>query len=475
MSGGCTFETRCMVKMYWGAIGDLGYCRAAAPPPAPARGRRASGAAGARGRRRRGRAHDAADLRARRRGARRLARRRLPRRRAARLLGLGLGARASAPRWPARWPSTSSTSRRRAGSRSARARTGSRSSSSSSPRSWPARWPSRRARGPARPTSAAARPTSPPRWRGCCCAAGACEEALPLVAAPPGPGARAAVGRARAALRRGRRRGASPSRCASTRGRSGRCSCPRALSEAVLHRLQRRVVPALEALLAAALERDELLGDAVETARAAPLRRPEDRAAARRLARPALPADRDPRRRRRARLAGAHRGRAPRARRRRRHRGDPALAPRSTTCSTSRGWRRTPPSRGASGRSVERGARGRRRRPRRCPRARSGSRSTPTSRRSAPTPPSSSARSRTCSRTRAATRGGHPVSVRARAVGRRVLVRVVDRGPGIPSRAARPDLRALLPRRAPSAPGTAAPGSGWRSRAASSRPTAARV
>jgi two-component system, OmpR family, sensor histidine kinase KdpD len=28
--------------------------------------------------------------------------------------------------------------------------------------------------------------------------------------------------------------------------------------------------------------------------------------------------------------------------------------------------------------------------------------------------------------------GGHPVSVRARDVGRRVLVRVVDRGPGIP-------------------------------------------
>ncbi len=41
---------------------------------------------------------------------------------------------------------------------------------------------------------------------------------------------------------------------------------PASLSEAVLHRLQRRVVPQLEALLAAALERDELLGDAVETA-----------------------------------------------------------------------------------------------------------------------------------------------------------------------------------------------------------------
>ena len=29
--------------------------------------------------------------------------------------------------------------------------------------------------------------------------------------------------------------------------------------------------------------------------------------------------------------------------------------------------------------------------------------------------------------------GGHPVSLRARAVGQRVVVRVVDRGPGIPS------------------------------------------
>ena len=29
--------------------------------------------------------------------------------------------------------------------------------------------------------------------------------------------------------------------------------------------------------------------------------------------------------------------------------------------------------------------------------------------------------------------GGHPVSVRARAVGPRIIVRVVDRGPGIPS------------------------------------------
>ena len=32
--------------------------------------------------------------------------------------------------------------------------------------------------------------------------------------------------------------------------------------------------------------------------------------------------------------------------------------------------------------------------------------------------------------------GGHPVSVRARAVGARILVRIVDRGPGVPGRRA---------------------------------------
>ena len=41
--------------------------------------------------------------------------------------------------------------------------------------------------------------------------------------------------------------------------------------------------------------------------------------------------------------------------------------------------------------------------------------------------------------------GGHPVSVRARAVGARVLVRVVDRGPGVPPPSGA-HLRALLPR-----------------------------
>ena len=50
------------------------------------------------------------------------------------------------------------------------------------------------------------------------------------------------------------------------------------------------VRPALEALLAAALERDALTREVVETARAAALGRDQDRGAARRLARPALAA-----------------------------------------------------------------------------------------------------------------------------------------------------------------------------------------
>jgi len=50
---------------------------------------------------------------------------------------------------------------------------------------------------------------------------------------------------------------------------------------------------------------------------------------------------------------------------------------------------------------------------------------------SAPTLLSSSAPSPTCSRTRGATPADQPVSVRARRAGHRVLVSVVDRGPGI--------------------------------------------
>ena len=68
--------------------------------------------------------------------------------------------------------------------------------------------------------------------------------------------------------------------------------------------------------------------------------------------------------------------------------------------------------------------------------------------------------------------GDAPVQVRARVSGGRLLVRVVDRGPGHPARAPRADLRALLPRRRRRAR-IPARGSGWRSSGASWRPTAA--
>jgi two-component system sensor histidine kinase KdpD len=73
-------------------------------------------------------------------------------------------------------------------------------------------------------------------------------------------------------------------------------------SEAALRRLQERLVPALEAVLSAALEREALLGGVVETAA---LRRADTVKTAQRggLARPALAPDRDLRRRRGGRLA----------------------------------------------------------------------------------------------------------------------------------------------------------------------------
>ena len=78
-------------------------------------------------------------------------------------------------------------------------------------------------------------------------------------------------------------------------------------------RLQERVVPSLEALLGAAIERDQLLSNRVE---AAALRRTdvaEDRAPAGRLARPALAADRNPERGGAAAERDHHRGGAQRA------------------------------------------------------------------------------------------------------------------------------------------------------------------
>ena len=236
-------------------------------------------------------------------------------------------------------------------------------------------------------------------------------------------------------------------------------------------RLRERVVPALEALLAAALEREALQAEAVETQA---LRRAtsEDGAAALGLARPAHAADRDRRRRRRRSARRAELARSAPSSARRSVEEAGGSRGWSTSCSTSRGWRPARPSRGASG--LDRGdgsGRGRagggtaiasplvdR------PRAAAGA---------TPTPRSSSGRSRTCSRTRRGYSGGHAVSVRA---GRR---RVTARDPGRRPRPGHPagELERIFepfyrgPRAAAATPARA---SAWRSPRASSRPTAAR-
>ena len=176
----------------------------------------------------------------------------------------GAVARGRRRRSPARSRSTSSTSRRPAASRSRPARTGSRWSSSSSPRSRELAGRDRAPRAPSRPTSAARRPTCRPRWRGCCCAAGGsrrrCRRSAQRLAQALGlPAPRSSCAPSRPAS------AASSSRCARARarsallvparGRGGRCA-----------RVQMRIVPALEALLAAALERDALPAEVVETA-----------------------------------------------------------------------------------------------------------------------------------------------------------------------------------------------------------------
>ena len=67
---------------------------------------------------------------------------------------------------------------------------------------------------------------------------------------------------------------------------------------------------------------------------------------------------------------------------------------------------------------------------------------------------------------------GQPVLVRSRLVGPRLVVRVVDRGPGIPESLRERIFEPFY--RAPGAASGAARGSAWRSPAASSRPTGAR-
>ena len=395
------------------------------------------------------------------------ARRRLPARRAARLDRLGRLAglatvaaqRAGVQLLP--HPADRALHDRR------RARTGSRSPSSSSPPLVAQHAGRARARARARGADAPPRrPTSPPSWRAlllggreprgrrCRAAAQRIAQALELPSAAIELGA-AAPGDA--APRR-------PARWASPRRHAARARGPRPGDPGA--RCASAIVPALEAILARRVERDALQAEVVETAGAAPQRRPQDRAAARRLARPALAADRDRRRRR---------GAAARPRSTRRSARSSAAVVVGEASRLSRlvdkllDLSRLQAGRGrAAPRLVlDRGgaARGGRRRwhaARELRQLAIDARPAAGPRRRRP----ARARVREPARERGrATRRGEPVSVRARVVGGRLVVRVVDRGPGHPAARAGADLRAVLPRRRRARDGHAAPASGWRSSA----------
>ena len=195
-------------------------------------------------------------------------------------------------------------------------------------------------------------------------------------------GARAAVGRDRARAGRAATSGASRSRCATDDRSSARCSCPRDTPEAALRarcrsascpRSRRCWPPRSSAsALHARGRRDAALRRSDEH---------QDRAAARGLARPALAADRDRRRRRGARLADARRRRSARelgARDRRR--GARGCRGWSTSCSTSRGCEAGAAEPRRDWCSVEEVIRAARRRRSAPARARSRSRSTATCR-----------------------------------------------------------------------------------------------
>ena len=343
----------------------------------------------------------------------------------------------------------------------------------------PARWPSSRA--PRTREAERAPPRGRPRRRDgarCCSAARASPKPL--------AGGLAAARRRRSAARRGdrarRRRGRRAARRAAAaatapdrhaaRARRPAARRPSSACASGSCRRSRRCS-------ASALERDALQARGRSRPRA--LRRRDDlKTALLRvgLARPALAADRDPDRGRRARLASLdrraserdelvdddrRRGRAPVDARRQAARpvaaARPARAePRVEWCSIEEVIVAAVDDVALPAGDVRAGARSRpAARPRRRRTARAGVRQPAGERRAA---------------TRAATRSR---SARG-AVGSRVLVRIVDRGPGHARRRARAHLRAVLPRageRATAA--TAARASGWRSRAASSRPTAGAI
>ena len=166
-----------------------------------------------------------------------------------------------------------------------------------------------------------------------------------------GRGVRPAVGGAGAPPRR--RRSAAPRPAAGYRRRPrGDPAGPRLDRPATLERLRERVVPALEALLAAALDREPLQAEVVETQA---LRQSDSvktallRAVSHDLRTPLTTIVT-------ASAAVAPRGSAPgsaRSSARASVSRRAACPGSSTSCSTSRGWRPGRPTRGATGRSIE--------------------------------------------------------------------------------------------------------------------------
>ena len=119
--------------------------------------------------------------------------------------------------------------------------------------------------GAARPTSAGARRTCRPRWRACCCGPTTCTMRLPR----SHTGSRRTLDLPSASIEMGAVEATSGGVAFPLREGArqlGTLLVPADLPEAQLRRLQERVVPSLEALLAAALERDELLSNRVEAA-----------------------------------------------------------------------------------------------------------------------------------------------------------------------------------------------------------------
>ena len=211
-------------------------------------------------------------------GAGRLARRRLPRRGAAgldragargsaSLTAIGVGARVQLLPHPADRPLHDRRERELGRARGLPDRGGDRQLG---------RAGRPRARAP-RPSSAGARPTSPPRWRGCCCAATCSPSRCPPRRSGSPTRAGPAVGGDRARARSRATSGASRSRCAKGRPQLGTLLVPAELPEETLRRARRSGwCRSLEALLAAGARSRRAARRGGRDARAAPRGRRQD-------------------------------------------------------------------------------------------------------------------------------------------------------------------------------------------------------